>query len=123
MIPKLKSPRSKRYDKIYNKKKSDDKNDKKTIKRDKTCEAVKFNKILEAFNENVKMKNANLEKGDDNDEKDALKLMMGSSSIIDWGEIRSESPKVKKLKRMEHKKSKPHGKQESMTSWLLREKK
>ena len=38
------------------KKKSEDENDKKTIKRDKTCAAVKFNKILEAFNENVKMK-------------------------------------------------------------------
>ena len=124
MIPKMKSPRSKRYKKLFEKTKSNDIMDKKmSIKRDKISAAVKVNKILETFDDNEIVKRADLKDTDDEDKKDAFAIMMGNSSNKDWGENRTKSPRFKKLKRIEKTKSKSHTLQGSLKSWIQTEKK
>ena len=122
---KLKSPRSKRFkiikDKEKDKNKSTDKSDKKSTGK---SQAVKLDKMIESFDDNILVKKADLNETDDNEEnKDAFKFMMANSSIKDWGDTRADSPRSKKVKRIENKKSKLRGKQDSIMSWIMREKK
>lgn len=108
-------------DKEKDKNKSTDKSDKKSTGK---SQAVKLDKMIESFDDNILVKKADLNETDDNEEnKDAFKFMMANSSIKDWGDTRADSPRSKKVKRIENKKSKSRGKQDSIMSWIMREKK
>ena len=66
---------------------------------EKVCKGVEAQKIIKAFENNVNVMKIKPGNADDDREKDAFKMMMVGSKLK-WGEIKSYSPRRKKVKRM-----------------------
>ena len=116
-----------------NNKKSVNKSDKKeskTLKRDKIdvmkdkkSSKSKVKEIINAFENNIKVKSGDDDPDDVDGRKvrDAFKIMMVKSSS-NWGELSPISPRLKSLKRMRNNKPKSSEKPSMLKEWLMREK-